>query len=205
MKIVRLSLAALVITWAGTFIALAFMPATAESHCDTMAGPVIAEAREALESGDITPVLKWVKEDDESEIMAAFKMARSVRVLSPEAAELADKYFFETLVRVHRAGEGAPYTGLKPAEAVEPVIMLSDEALQSGNLDALIDHVTTGIARGIRERFERARETRSHAADSVEAGREFVEAYVLFTHYVEKLDKDAAGHTDVSEENEHGH
>ena len=29
--------------------------------------------------------------------------------------ELSDQFFIKTLVRVHRAGEGAPYTGIRPA------------------------------------------------------------------------------------------
>jgi hypothetical protein len=38
-----------------------------------------------------------------------------VRTLDLEAKALADRYFFETLVRLYRAGEGAAYKGLKPA------------------------------------------------------------------------------------------
>lgn len=205
MKIPRISLVASAIISMGVLLGLVFMPTTVKSHCDTMAGPVITDAKEALESGDITPVLKWVKEDDEPEIMTAFRMARTVRVQSPEARELADKYFFETLVRVHRAGEGAPYTGLKPAEAIEPITVLSDHALESGDLEELVHHVSQKVAQGIRDRFQRTLEARSHASDNVEAGREYVEAYVLFTHYVEKLHADAISQAGNSEEQEHGH
>ena len=56
------------------------------------------------------------------------------------------------------------------------------------------------IAKGIRERFRWARETRKHADESVTAGREFVEAYVIFTHYVEELHASIKGGT---EHNEH--
>ena len=149
--------------------------------------PVVQTARIALEKGDVTPLLKWVKVDDENEIRTAFQKTLAVRAKGAEAKELADTYFFETLVRIHRAGEGAPYTGLKPGEAVDPAVALADKALEAGSVDKLVDVLTKAMANGIRERFGRASETQKHADDSVAAGREFVEAYVVFTHYVEGL------------------
>ena len=157
------------------------------AHCDTLDGPVVQTARTALEKGDVTPVLKWVRVDDENEIRTAFQKTLAVRATGPEARELADTYFFETLVRIHRAGEGAHYTGLKPGEAVDPAVALADKALEAGSVDKLVDVLTKAMAKGIHERFGRASETQKHADDSVAAGREFVEAYVIFTHYVEGL------------------
>lgn len=166
---------------------------TALAHCDTMGGPVVVTARAALEGGDVSPVLKWVKPDQEGSIRQAFQRTLAVRSMGPQARELADMYFLETLVRLHRAGEGAPYTGLRPAGAVEPIVAASDEALATGSADVLIRHVTEAVAAGIKERFARAYEARQHADESVTAGREFVEAYVEFTHYVERLQTDASG------------
>jgi hypothetical protein len=165
----------------------------ASAHCDTMDGPVVAAARAALEKGDIAPVLKWVKPECEKEIRAAFARTLSVRAGGPEAKRLADMYFFETLVRVHRAGEGAPYTGLQPAGTpIEPAIDLADRALSSGSADRLVKNLTGQAEEGIRERFTRAAEAKNHAEESVAAGRRFVEAYVELTHYVERLERDAA-------------
>lgn len=172
---------------------LVIMTSNATAHCDTMDGPVVAAAKAALEKGDVTPVLKWVKADNEKEIRDLFQKTMAVRQKGPEARDLADTYFFETLVRLHRAGEGAPYTGLKPAGEVEPIIQMSDKALETGNADALIREVSEKVADGIRERFEHAARAKKSADTSVEAGREFVEAYVTFTHYVEKLHLDAEG------------
>ncbi len=173
-------------------ICIWLIPNIAGAHCDTLEGPVVKAAKMALEKGDITPVLKWVKKDHEGEISEAFKKTLTVRSKGKEEKELADMYFFETLVRIHRAGEGAPYTGLK-AEPVEPIIAESDKALESGSSDNLVKYVTDAVAKGIRERFAHAKEAKKHADESVEAGREFVEAYVEFTHYVERLHMDAAG------------
>ena len=162
-------------------------------HCDTMDGPVITEAKIALEKGNVTPVLKWVRKDDEDEIKKAFEETLGVRKLSPQAKDLADMYFFETLVRVHRAAEGAGYTGLKPAGQVEPVIAAADKAIESSPLDDLAKEISTLIMSGIRQRFNHVVETKKHTNESVEAGREYVAAYVEFVHYVEWLHNDALG------------
>lgn len=162
-------------------------------HCDTMDGPVITEAKIALEKGNVTPVLKWVRKDDEDEIKKASEETLGVRKLSPQAKDLADMYFFETLVRVHRAAEGAGYTGLKPAGQVEPVIAAADKAIESSPLDDLAKEISTLIMSGIRQRFNHVVETKKHTNESVEAGREYVAAYVEFVHYVEWLHNDALG------------
>jgi hypothetical protein len=157
------------------------------AHCDTLDGPVVETARKALASGDVTPLLKWVAADDEQMIRTAFQKTLEVRKLGAQARDLADMYFFETLVRIHRAGEGAPYTGLKPGSIVDPAVALADKALESGSVDKLVNILTDATAKGIRERFHRTLKAKKHADESVVAGREFVEAYVIFTHYVEGL------------------
>src|SRR5512140_296604 len=182
---------------------------TASAHCDTADGPVVAAAKVALAKGDITPVLKWVKPEAESEIRAAFSRALAVRGKGPEAQALADQYFFENLVRIHRAGEGAPYTGILPAGTpIEPAISLADQSLDSGNADKLVKAITHHVEEGIRERFARAASAKKQADASVAAGREFVEAYVEFTHYVERLHLDAtasASHQAGTPAAEHKH
>lgn len=174
---------------AGIFSAAWLFAATsASAHCDTMDGPVIMDARTAIEKKEITPVLKWIKPEYEAELKSAFTRALTVRSQSKEARELADQFFFETLVRVHREGEGAPYSGLKPADTKpDPAIEAADHALDSGKADALIKAVTDETAAGIRKRFADAVEKKQHAAHNVEAGRDYVAAYVEFVHYVEAV------------------
>ena len=159
---------------------------SALAHCDTTSGPVILEAKSALEKGDMTPILKWIKKGNEAEIKAAFAKAVAVRAKGPEAKELADQYFLETLVRLHRAGEGAPYTGIKD-DPVEPIIAMADKALADGSVDAMIKKISSHMAQAIREKFEKALEASKNKDKSVEAGREFVEAYVTYMHYVEGI------------------
>ena len=167
---------------------LTLLPSVAGAHCDTLDGPVVKDARLALDAKDVTPVLKWVKADQEAGIREAFQRALAVRGQGPEARALADTWFFETLVRVHRAGEGAPYTGLKPAGAgVDPGIAASDAALEAGSVEPLVRLVTREVERGLRERYARAAAARAHAADTVEEGRAYVAAYVELMHYAERL------------------
>jgi hypothetical protein len=180
-------------------------PGSSFAHCDTLDGPVVQTARTALAKGDVTPLLKWVRVDDEKDIRTAFEKTLAVRTKGPEAKELADMYFFETLVRIHRAGEGAPYTGLKPGEAVDPAVALADKALEINSVDKLVDVLTGAMAKGIRDRFARANENQKYAADSVAAGRQFVESYVIFTHYVEGLHGLIKAGTAHYDEGGHGH
>jgi len=163
------------------------LPAPARAHCDTLDGPVVSAARLALQRGDIQPVLKWVKPEAESELRAAFQKTLAVRTGGGEARELADRYFFETLVRLHRAGEGAPYTGLKPAGSVEKPIAAADQALGQGSADGLSQLLTGHLGAGVRERFARVQEAKARAEESPEAGRRYVAAYVEYIHYVEAV------------------
>lgn len=159
---------------------------SAFAHCDTTGGPVIPEAKAALETGDITPVLKWVKIDDEPEIRAAFAAAIASQDKGIEVKEQAERHFLETLVRVHRTGEGSPYTGIKD-EPVEPMVAMSDKAIADGSADELIAKMSGHMAAAVREKFEKVQETAKNKDQSVEAGREFVEAYVTYMHYVEGI------------------
>jgi hypothetical protein len=172
---------------------LVLAPRLASAHCDTMDGPVVAAAQQALATGTIEPVLAWVQPADEAEIRAAFAQTMSVRKLGPEAKALADRYFFETLVRVHRAGEGAPYTGLKPAGSVtDPSLAAADRSITTGKLEPVSKLLSEDVKHGLSERFARLRALKAPGAD-VAKGRAWVEAYVDYIHYVAGLHQAAAG------------
>lgn len=158
----------------------------AAAHCDTEHGPVILEARAALEKGDVTPMLKWIKKDQEAEIKRVFATVLAVRTKGPESKEVADRWFIETLVRLHRAGEGAPYSGIKD-EPVDPLIAMAEAALEEGSADKMIRKIADHMAAVIGKKLDRVVEAAKHKGDSVEAGREFVDAYVDYMHYVENV------------------
>lgn len=166
-------------------------------HCDGLDGPVVTLARKALESGNVNLVLPWVRAQDEGEIRDAFDHALAVRKLGPDARELADTHFFETLVRIHRAGEGAAFTGLKPAgRDLGPAIPAADQALEHGSVDAVVKLLTDAIRAGVHQRFHAAAGRRKFDANDISAGRAYVEAYVPYIHYVERLwdDAQSGGH-----------
>lgn len=160
----------------------------AVGHCDTLDGPLVSLARQALEEKNVNRVLPWVRAQDEPQIRQAFAHTLAVRELGPQARTLADHHFFETLVRVHRAGEGAPFTGLKPAGLdLGPVIPAADRALQVGAADALLKLLLDAVRDGVQARFQAALRLRAFEPDDVAAGRQYVAAYVDYMHCVDKL------------------
>ena len=173
-------------------VAAAAWMAPAQAHCDTLDGPVVSAGRKALDTGNVNLVLVWVQKDDEKAIRDAFQQARGVRKAGGQAKELADTYFFETLVRVHRAGEGAGYTGLKPAGTIEPPVAAADRAIESGKLGGLAKVVFERTEKGLHGHFDDVMAKKNYAANDVEAGRAYTGAYVEFVHYAERL-YDAAG------------
>lgn len=179
-------------------------PLTVRAHCDTLEGPVVSAARTALATADVTPTLMWVKAADEPAIRAAFGRTLAVRRQSKEASALADTWFFETLVRIHRAGEGAPYTGLTSGVAEEPGIAAADHALASGKVDDILTPTTRPLEAALKVRFERVRELSAHADHSVEAGRQYVEAYVDYVHFAGRLAALASGSATTAHA-EHAH
>jgi len=184
------------------------IPNSAFGHCDSEDGPIISLIRESLENGEITPLLKWLAPEDEPEVKQLFEKVRSLRVQSSEAREIADRLFIETFVRLHRASEGAPFTGIKEAGSIPPIFAELDKSLESGKIDDLADKIAQTVQTNIVERFDQAAKLKEHQDDSVEDGRAFVEAYVTYMHFVEGLhnylNESAHGHGS-SQSDSHGH
>jgi hypothetical protein len=157
-------------------------------HCDTRDGPVVTAARRALQTGNVNFVLIWVPESREKELKDAFEKTLRVRKTDSEAQELADEWFFETTVRLHRAGEGAPYTGLKPAGLDwGPVVPRAEEAIETDDATDAIGFVVRTIEDNLQRRFERVLSWKNYDVNDVKAGREFVQAYIGFVVYSHHL------------------
>ncbi|MGD2134704.1 MAG: DUF6448 family protein [Gemmatimonadales bacterium] len=184
MRSIATTLSVLAVLFAGSLT----LPPAAAAHCDSMDGPVVKAAQQALATDNVNLVLVWVRPEDEPEIREAFRRTMTVRRLGGEAEALADRWFFETLVRVHRAGEGEPYTGLKPAGYEPPAgIAAADRAVDVGSVDTLAQALTEHLEAELRRRFERVQALSDYAPDDVAAGRVYVQAYVRFIHFVEQL------------------
>ena len=160
----------------------------ASAHCDGLDVPVVKAAQKALQTNNVNLVLIWVNQAPEAELKSVFRQTVVVRKLSPESRALADRHFFETLVRLHRTGEGAPYTGLKPAgRDLGPAIPAADRAIETGNTSALEALLVNELRKGLRQSFAEIQATRKYDPNDVSAGRAYVKAYVEYVHFVERL------------------
>ena len=182
------------IRFATAFLVIACSSIVALGHCDTMDGPVVKAAERALRTKNVNYVLIWVHEKEEAEIRSAFTKVSKVRLMGRDARDLADRYFFETVVRLHRAGEGEPYTGLKPAGAEDMALFVEvDRAIDQNSISTLKARFPADDRSTIEERFLDVIERKKFAVNDVAAGRRFVESYVTFLHLVEKM----AGHPEA--------
>lgn len=173
-------------------IALAAAAGPAIASCDSEAGPVVAAGRQALERSDLVLALVWVRPEHEATVRAAFQDALGVRRKGAEATRLADRYFVETLVRLHRAGEGKPYTGIKPAaEGLAPGMTLVNEAVAAGSDEPLTARLTETMIQGAHARFADLRRKLAYDPQDLAAGRDYVESYVRLVLYVETLHRAA--------------
>lgn len=170
-------------------------------HCDSMDGPVVKAAAAALARREVELVLPYVPAEGEQEVIAAFEQTLAVEPLAPEAKRLAHEWFFENVVRIHRAGEGAPYTGLKPAGLGHgPVVPVAERAIESGSPDELVRVLTGMVEDAIRERFGHVMHRKAHANGDLAANRAYVEAMLdlqVWSHSIHEA-LHARGH-------EHGH
>ena len=173
-------------------------PRSASAHCDTEDGPAVTDGRLALETGDPSPALAWVQADGDAEVREVFSLAQRVRALGGDARLVADRLFLETLVRVHRAGEGAGFDGIKPAGQVDPVVAAADRSIEVGEIEPLAGLVPPARLAELRARLARALSLKVHDVRDVEAGRRWVAAYVGFVKYAEGEEHE---HGDAS----HGH
>lgn len=177
--------------FAAVFGAGLTITAVAQAHCDAIGGPVTTAAVRALDTNNVNAVLPYVLASAEPELTAAFSQAITVRAGGPDAKVLADRYFMETAVRLHRAGEGAPYTGLRPAGTdFGPAISGAEQALATGKVEPLLEFLAREIGHGVRERFAHAAGDKPKeplSAADVPAAREHVREELGFIGYVEGI------------------
>lgn len=170
------------------FVALAvlFMPRGVRAHCDTMDGPTAKDGKKALETKNLNYAAKWISEEVEAELAEIFALALKVRILGDDAQKLADRYFLENLVRLHRAGEGEPFTGLKPEGVpIDAKVAAADKCIALGNISPLEGMVTPDELGELRELLSKALRLKDFDVDDVDAGRAYIAAYVDFFKFAE--------------------
>lgn len=159
------------------------------AHCDSFDGPVIQDALKALDSEDVKLVMKWIEEEYEEEIKNLFEKTVSLKQGDVEIYSIVEMYFLETLVRVHREGEGAAYTGLKPAGSTTPFVQMADRSIEDGDMNRVLSNIDKHFRHVIAEKFDKVRELSKTKESSIEEGRAYVEAYVDYTHTLEAIEE----------------
>ena len=177
-------------------------------HCDTMDGPVVMAAKRALETGNVNLILPWVPKKAEDELKKTFERTLQVRKQSVGAKELADYLFFETAVRLHRVGEGAPYTGLKPAGLDwGPIVPRAERAIERGTAKEVIDFILRTVEEELQKRFQHAMAKKKYDENDVDAARAFVQAmlgFILYSHHLYEYVKGGGEHGEERmDEDEH--
>ena len=184
----------------------ALKPATVHAHCDTAEGPAVKAGRTALATGNINHALAWIPAEGETELREVFEKAVEVRTLGADAAEVADRLFLETMVRIHRMGEGVGFTGIQPTGTeVDPVVTAADEALASGSDGDLLPLVPDERRAELHERFHAALALKDFEVDDVAAGRRYLAAYVSFFTYAEGEDHEHGHEAHAHGEHSHSH
>ena len=166
---------------------LCIMSLHALGHCDTRNGPVVRAARESLKTGNINFILVWVAKKDEAEVKEAFRQTLEIRKLNPTLEKWADNYFFETVVRIHRLGEGEPYTGIKDARVPEKTILAVDSALERQAVEQILQLLQSSLQKSLKDKFYCVLVKKHYDPNNVEAGRAYIEKYIDLLHYVENV------------------
>ena len=165
-------------------------------HCDSLDGPVVGAALRALEAGEVELVLPFVPEESEAEVRAVFARVLPVRRLGRDAVEVADQLLFETVVRLHRAGEGAPYTGLKPAGLPHgPVLALAERAVATGSADEVAAFLTTVLTEELDGRLQQVVTLSATKDRSVPDARRYVQTmlgFEVYSHHLHEAMRSAA-------------
>jgi hypothetical protein len=77
--------------------------------------------------------------------------------------------------------------------------------LQTGSVDALAEKIGDAVRDGIKKRFRKAFDKKKPADHSVEAGREFVESYVQYVHFIEGIHNLVAKGAELQHDEQHKH
>lgn len=168
--------------------AFMFIGMSGYAHCDSYDGPVIKDALKALDQNNVELVLKWIEPQQEKEIISMFNKTYQLKSGDKDVYAIVEKHFLENLVRLHRETEGASYTGLKPAGSMTPLVEMADNSIAKNNVEEVVTTVNNHLEQVLRERFSKVAKLSKTKDQSVKQGREYVEAYVQYTHTLEALE-----------------
>lgn len=166
---------------------LALDSANVWGHCNRENGPVAKDARKALEKEDFQKIAIWVSKGQADELRTKYKECLNVYEKGGKSRKLAESYFVETAIRLHRKSEGMAFTGVKPASPLPPDIAKAEKALKTGELNPLIDFLSQELKQKTQKWFRNAMQAKKHKNENLGKGREWVDAYVKYVIYVHGL------------------
>jgi len=187
----RLLKSTFILSLIALFSIISIQPVSA--HCDSYDGPALIDAEKALATNNVDYILKWINADMEDEVVPLFHKTYSLRNGDKEIYEIVKKHFYETFIRLHREMEGATFTGLKPAGTTAHITVMSDKALETGDFESLLKALNRHVNSQLRDKFDKTEALYKVKDNSVEKGREYVNAYVDYTHAVEAVHDILAG------------
>ena len=173
------------------FSLMGIQPASA--HCDSFDGPALIDAAKALETNNVDLIKKWIRAEDEAVVVPLFHKTYSLKSGDVTVYEIVKTHFYETLVRLHREMEGAPFTGLKPAGTTAHITVMSDKALNTGDFASLLTALNKHVNGQLQEKYDKTAALYKVKDNSAEEGRQYVKAYVDYTHSVEAVHDLLAG------------
>ncbi len=160
------------------------------SNCDSMGGPVVKAAEMALEMENVNHILPYVNEEDENEIKSAFEKVSFVRELNEDAAELADYWFFETVVRLHLKGKNEPFHGIKPSKGdLSPIMRKAKIAMDEEDLTDLFEFLSAKLENEMRKRFMEVLNSKDYDFNEVDEAREYINSVIEFVSYVDDINR----------------
>ncbi len=105
-----------------------------------------------------------------------------------DAKEVADDWFFENTIRLHRAEKEHRTPGMKPAGLSEgPVVPRAEKAIETGDPKESIGFILKTVEDDLTHRFHHVMEKKKYDVNDVAAGREFIEAFigwVVYSHHL---------------------
>ena len=178
----------------GSLMLIFSTPLAAQAHCDSADGPVVTAAKQALEKNDVNLAFPYVGPQYEKEVAIAFDKAMAGGAAGGEARAVAEIYFAETTVRLHRATENAPYNGIQPAgQNYGPALPAAEKAIETGNTEELKRVLNEAVSKQVDEQYRNVTAKKVEPNASVNDKRESIEAQFGFEKYALGLYESAMG------------
>lgn len=178
----------------GSLMLIFSTPLAAQAHCDSADGPVVTAAKQALEKNDVNLAFPYVGPQYEKEVAIAFDKAMAGGTAGGEAKAVAEIYFAETTVRLHRATENAPYNGIQPAgQNYGPALPAAEKAIETGNTEELKKVLNEAVSKQVDEQYRNVTAKKVEPNASVNDKRESIEAQFGFEKYALGLYESAMG------------